>query len=91
MVKRLTGLLFDDDEPAPVDAYARSKCLAEEALWEVSWETALEVVIIRPPLVYGAGMKGNMLSLARGIRNHLPFTPGGPSIIDAHWWVFIIQ
>lgn len=65
-----------DDEPAPVDAYARSKCLAEEALWEVSRETALEVVIIRPPLVYGAGMKGNMLSLARGIRNHLPLPLG---------------
>lgn len=59
------------DAPSPQDPYGISKMEAEQALRRVANETGLEVVIIRPPLVYGAGVKGNyaeMLKiLARGI------------------------
>ena len=63
------------DMPAPQDPYGISKWEAEQALHRVARETGLEVVIVRPPLVYGPGVKGNfaqMLNvLARGIP--LPF------------------
>ncbi|MDF1677154.1 MAG: NAD-dependent epimerase/dehydratase family protein [Legionellaceae bacterium] len=49
------------DSPAnPLDAYARSKYEAEEALFKLAHQTALEVVVIRPPLIYGPGVKGNL-------------------------------
>jgi nucleoside-diphosphate-sugar epimerase len=74
--ERTTGRPFSEtDAPAPQDAYARSKHAAEAALWEVAAVCGLEVVVIRPPLVYGPGVKANFLSLmglmARGIP--LPF------------------
>lgn len=50
------------DAAQPLDAYARSKAKAEEALASVS---GLDTVIVRSPLVYGAGVKGNLLSLLR--------------------------
>jgi nucleoside-diphosphate-sugar epimerase len=50
------------DPPRPLDAYARSKAKAEEALAGVD---GLEIVIVRSPLVYGAGVKGNLLMLLR--------------------------
>lgn len=50
------------DPPRPRDAYARSKAQAEEALAGIS---GLEMVVVRSPLVYGAGVKGNLLSLLR--------------------------
>jgi nucleoside-diphosphate-sugar epimerase len=57
------GQPFHAADPAhPQDSYARSKWAAEQALREV---TGLEVVIVRSPLVYGAGVKGNLLSLLR--------------------------
>jgi len=43
----------------PADPYGVSKYEAEEALKQLSLDTGMEVVIIRPPLVYGPGMKGN--------------------------------
>ena len=59
------------DAPNPQDPYGISKWEAEQALHRVSAETGLEVVIVRPPLVYGAGVKGNFAQmlkvLARGI------------------------
>ena len=59
------------DMPTPHDAYGTSKWEAEQALHRVAEETGLEVVIVRPPLVYGAGVKGNFAQLlsvlARGI------------------------
>ncbi len=67
----------EDDAPSPHDAYAVSKLEAEEALQEISSRTGLEVVIIRPPLVYGPGVKGNMLSLMRYIDRGYPLPFGG--------------
>jgi nucleoside-diphosphate-sugar epimerase len=54
-----------DDTPNPVGAYAQTKQIAESRLKSISRETGLEVVIIRPPLVYGPGVKGNFARLMR--------------------------
>ena len=54
-----------NDKPMPEDAYGISKWEAEQALREVSARTGLEVVIVRPPLVYGPGVKGNFRRLLR--------------------------
>ncbi|MCW8860879.1 MAG: SDR family oxidoreductase [Rhodospirillales bacterium] len=55
--------LRETDPPAPVDAYGRSKLAAELALSAIAAKTAMNVVSLRPPLVYGAGVKGNFLRL----------------------------
>ena len=62
--RTISGTHFTSKANAfPEDAYGISKWEAEQALHEVSARTGLEVVIIRPPLVYGPGVKGNFLSL----------------------------
>lgn len=53
------------DPPAPEDAYGRSKWAAERVLAEIALATGLDVVVMRPPLVYGPGVKGNFLRLLR--------------------------
>jgi nucleoside-diphosphate-sugar epimerase len=61
----------EDDAPRPEDPYGISKWEAEQALGRVAAETGLEITVLRPPLVYGPGVKGNFLRLmslvARGI------------------------
>jgi len=54
-----------DDAPDPQDAYARSKWAAEQALAAVAAQGALEVVVVRSPLVYGPGAGGNLRALLR--------------------------
>lgn len=66
----------EQDAPAPEDAYGRSKWEAEQALQGVARETGLEVVIVRPPLVYGPGVGGNFLRLLRLIDRGLPLPFG---------------
>jgi nucleoside-diphosphate-sugar epimerase len=60
-----------EDSPAPEDAYGLSKLEAEQGLWQISENSGMEVVVIRPPLVYGPGVKANfermMHLLARGV------------------------
>jgi Fuc2NAc and GlcNAc transferase len=64
---------YDECAPAaPQDAYAASKWAAEQALLEVAAGSALEPVIIRPPLVYGPSVGGNFGSLWRLARLGLP-------------------
>jgi nucleoside-diphosphate-sugar epimerase len=58
--------------PAPRDAYGTSKWEAEQGLWEISAKTGLEVVVVRPPLVYGPGVKGNLARLLKLVRLGLP-------------------
>lgn len=65
-----------DDEPSPEDPYAISKAEAEKGLLEIAKETGMEVVIIRPPLVYGAGVKGNFLSLLKLSKLPIPLPFG---------------
>lgn len=65
-----------DDCPAPVDPYGISKREAEDALRQISLETGMEVVIIRPPLVYGPGVKANFLSMMRWLDKGVPLPLG---------------
>jgi nucleoside-diphosphate-sugar epimerase len=60
------------DEARPADAYARSKWLAEQALREASVRTGMEGVIVRAPLVYGAGVGANFLRLMRWVDQERP-------------------
>jgi nucleoside-diphosphate-sugar epimerase len=62
----------ETDAPAPEDAYGLSKWEAEQALQKVASETGLELVIVRPVLIYGPGVKGNLLRLSRLIRRGFP-------------------
>lgn len=66
----------ENDTPTPLDAYGISKWEAEQALWEVARCTGLEVVVVRPPLVYGPGVKGNFARLIYGVRRGVPFPFG---------------
>lgn len=64
------------DKPNPQDPYGQSKAEAEEQLLELAKETGLEVVIIRPTLVYGAGVKANFASLMKLVAKGLPLPFG---------------
>jgi len=61
-----------DDIPAPEDPYGVSKHEAEELLRKIAIETGMEVVIIRPPLVYGPGVKANFESMIRWLVRGVP-------------------
>lgn len=60
------------DEANPQDHYAYSKHQAELGLQKMAIESAIEVVIIRPPMVYGLGAKGNFETLRRAIKRGIP-------------------
>jgi nucleoside-diphosphate-sugar epimerase len=62
--------------PVPVDPYAVSKWHAERALHRISAETGLQVVIVRPPLVYGPDVQGNFRALLGVIRRGIPLPLG---------------
>ena len=63
------GRAFSEaDTPNPQDDYGLSKFEAEQGLRQLSADTGLEVVIIRPPLVYGPGVKANFASLIRAVQ-----------------------
>lgn len=61
-----------DDTPAPEDIYGISKHEAEQLLRQIATETGMELVIIRPPLVYGPGVKANFGSLMRWLIRGVP-------------------
>lgn len=65
-----------EDIPAPEDAYGSSKLEAEQGLLALARNTGMEVVIIRPPLVYGPGVKGNFASMVRWVRKGMPLPLG---------------
>ncbi len=62
----------DDDPPAPEDDYGVSKLEAEQALRKISDQSDLAVLIIRPPLIYGDGVRGNYATLERVVKKGLP-------------------
>lgn len=66
------GPLTEAAHPSPIDIYAISKWEAEQALRDIEAATQLEVVIIRPPLVYGEGVKANFLRLLSAVRLGIP-------------------
>lgn len=67
----------EEDMPHPHNAYAVSKWQAEQALLQVSRETGLEIVILRPPLVYGPTAKGNFPKLLAAIQKGIPLPLAG--------------
>jgi len=64
------------DTPNPQDPYGRSKAQAEQALWDVASTSGLEGVVIRPPLVYGPGVRANFASLIGIVNRGLPLPLG---------------
>lgn len=67
------GMRFSEaDTPAPHNDYSLSKWEAEQALWRISRETGLEVVIVRPPLVYGGNAPGNFAQMLKALKRGIP-------------------
>ena len=64
------------DTPNPKDPYGRSKTQAEQALWDVASMSELEGVVIRPPLVYGPGVRANFASLIGIVNRGIPLPLG---------------
>jgi nucleoside-diphosphate-sugar epimerase len=64
------------DKPDPQDPYGISKYEAEKGLLELASETGMEVVIIRPPLVYGPGVKANFASMMSWLDKGIPLPLG---------------
>ncbi len=64
------------DSPNPQDAYGESKFEAEQGLRQLAADTGMEVVIIRPPLVYGPGVKANFAALMRAVQHGWPLPLG---------------
>jgi len=67
----------ETDIPNPQNPYAVSKWEAEQLLHDIAAETGMEVVIIRPPLVYGPGVKANFLRLLQFVKKGLPLPFAG--------------
>ncbi|MEZ5899322.1 MAG: NAD-dependent epimerase/dehydratase family protein [Hyphomicrobiaceae bacterium] len=70
-------VLTEADEPAPTDAYGRSKLAGEQAVVEALAGSQTDPVVLRPVLMYGPNAKGNMASLMRLARSRLPLPLGG--------------
>lgn len=66
----------ETDQPNPHNAYALSKLKAERGLRQLAEQTGLEVVVIRPPLVYGPGVRANFAALMRAVRRGWPLPLG---------------
>jgi len=64
------------DIPNPSEPYAESKWRAEQGLWEIQKSTGMEIVIIRPPLVYGPNAPGNFATLIRWVDKGIPLPLG---------------
>lgn len=71
-----TGLFRESDPENPQDAYAVSKFEAEQGLRAIAAGTGMEVTIIRPPLVYGPGVKANFQALVRAVQRGVPLPLG---------------
>lgn len=65
-----------DDTPAPLHPYGVSKLEAEQGLRDIEAQTGMEVVIVRPPLVYGPGVKANFASMMRWVARGTPLPLG---------------
>jgi UDP-glucose 4-epimerase len=91
-----TGRPFtEEDSPIAEDPYAVSKWEAEQSLDKIGKETGLEVVVIRPPLVYGPAVKGNFLRLLKWVDLGIPLPFGSVanrrSLIGLHNLVDLIE
>jgi nucleoside-diphosphate-sugar epimerase len=71
------GKPFMESEPCnPVDPYGQSKYEAELGLLDLAQRTRMEVTIIRPPLIFGPGVKANFRALVNALRRGLPLPLG---------------
>jgi len=64
------------DLPSPLDPYGVSKMEAEHGLRDIEAQTGMSVVIVRPPLVYGPGVKANFASMMRWVARDMPLPFG---------------
>jgi nucleoside-diphosphate-sugar epimerase len=62
----------ETDKPAPIDPYGISKLQAEKELLKLAGQTGMEVVVLRPPLIYGPGVRANFLKLLQAVDRGLP-------------------
>lgn len=85
----------EDTVPHPEDPYGRSKLEAEQALQRMHAESGFPFVILRPPLMYGPGMKGNLLTLLNAVRRGWPLPLGNVdnrrSLLDVHRFAEAIE
>ncbi|MCD6077736.1 MAG: hypothetical protein K0R89_1674 [Ramlibacter sp.] len=65
-----------DDTPNPQDPYGQSKLEAEQALLALGRATGMEIVILRPPLVYGPGVQANFRTMLRWVKRGVPLPLG---------------
>ncbi len=72
--------LSESTPPLPLDAYGWSKRNAEEALWQFGRDTGMEIVVVRPPLVYGPGVRANFLQMMNAVARGIPLPLG---LVDA--------
>jgi nucleoside-diphosphate-sugar epimerase len=70
------GKTFGPEDCRPVDPYGQSKLEAEQGLAEIAARTGLAVTVLRPPLVYGPGVKGNFRALINLIDRGIPLPLG---------------
>jgi UDP-glucose 4-epimerase len=75
-ITQLDSIFTPDDNPNPLDPYGISKMEAEVGLREIALKTGMEVVIIRPPLVYGLGVKANFATMIRFVSRGIPIPLG---------------
>lgn len=75
------------NNPSPQDPYAISKLYAEQCLQEISKTTTMEIVILRPPLIYGPGVKANFLNMMAWVKKKWPLPFG--NINNKRHFVFI--
>ena len=74
--KTAEHVFVESDKPNPEDPYSNSKLQSEEMLRNLSVRTNLKVIILRPPLVYGPGVKANFLTLMRVVNKGIPLPLG---------------
>lgn len=75
--RTLDGALFThQDNNVPTDPYGLSKYEAEQGLMKIADSTGIEIVIIRPPLVYGPGVKANFKSMMNCLHKGVPLPFG---------------
>lgn len=88
--EQTSGAPFSELAPAsPQDPYGISKWEAEQALQRVTQKTGLEVVVVRPPLIYGPGVKGNFITLLTTIDRGIPLPLAG--VRNARSLVYLVN
>jgi nucleoside-diphosphate-sugar epimerase len=84
---RLGRAFTADDQPNPQSPYAKSKYDTERGLFELSEQTGLEVAVIRPPLVYGPGVKANFATMMDWVNRGIPLPLG--SVNNKRSFIFV--